>query len=354
MPDNTSLLRPNDLAWDAFLQRVPHDCYYLAAYHAFAERMGEGRAMMFVAESGDRLLLWPYLLRHLEGSLTDATSVYGYTGPSGAGLDDAAFRAESWSTIRDAWRAQGVVSVFTRFHPLIANAGIVVDMHGDAQPPGGETCRVGPSVSIDLGLDLEARRMAYPQNLRQEIKKSERQGLEVHLDRGWTDFSSFVEFYRETMSRNDASDRYFFSEEYLLSLRDALGDIAHLTVARVDGEPAAALLFTVYRDIAEAHLTGVNKDFARYSPLKGLIDRTCEIARGLGAKVLHLGAGRGGAEDSLFAFKARFSSRRHDFVLGRWIVDAESYERLKRERGVEDDGAFFPVYRKPPAAVPGR
>ena len=352
MADNIRLLTPGDPAWDGVLQHVPHDYYHLAAYHAFAERMGEGRAMMLVVEAGERLLVWPYLLRELEGGLTDLTSVYGYTGPSGTGLGDAAFRAEAWSAIRDAWRAQGVVSVFTRFHPLIGNAQAVMDMHGDACPPGGETCRLGQSVSIDLGLDLEARRMTYPQNLRQEIKKSERQGLVVHLDRDWTDFSSFVSFYRETMSRNDASDRYFFSEEYLLSLREALGKIAYLSVARVDGEPAAALLFTVYRGIAEAHLTGVNKDFAKYSPLKGLIDRTCEIAREFGADVLHLGAGRGGVEDSLFAFKARFSKRRHDFVLGRWIVDADKYRHLNKEKNLEDDGTFFPAYRKPPITAP--
>jgi hypothetical protein len=65
--------------------------------------------------------------------------------------------------------------------------------------------------------------------------------------------------------------------------------------------------------------------------------------------VLHLGGGRGGAEDSLFRFKAGFSDRRHAFATWRWVVRPEAYERLCAARraagGPEPPAGFFPAYR---------
>ena len=130
-----------------------------------------------------------------------------------------------------------------------------------------------------------------------------------------------------------------------------------MAVARVDGALAGGLLFTVHGEIAQAHLTGTDTRFRRLSPQKALIDGSAELARGLGARWLHLGAGRGGREDSLFDFKRRFASAEHDFVLGRWILDAEAYRELSA--GFEGEVAFFPAYRAPravgtPSAGDGR
>ena len=90
---------------------------------------------------------------------------------------------------------------------------------------------------------------------------------------------------------------------------------------------------------------------APLSPLKALIDGVAEIARAHGASRLHLGAGRGGHEDSLFAFKARFSPLRHDFVLGRWVLDPERNERLAAAAHPHErpDARYFPAYRAPRA-----
>ncbi|OWK18879.1 hypothetical protein AJ88_03075 [Mesorhizobium amorphae CCBAU 01583] len=90
MPDPTVLLSPSDPAWDEWLGRAPHDFYHRAAYHAFAERMGEGRAWMVVHGTPERFMAWPYVASFEDGR-TDANSVYGYTGPVGLGLDDTSF-----------------------------------------------------------------------------------------------------------------------------------------------------------------------------------------------------------------------------------------------------------------------
>ncbi len=353
MAEQLRSLSPCDAEWDALLAPAEHDFYHRAAYHAFSERMGEGRALLLHYGSGDRFLAWPCLLRDLPGGRTDATSVYGYGGPVGHGAEDEGFRARAWAAFRGAWAEQGVVSLFTRFHPLLGNAALVRGLHGETEPEGGEVLHLGRTVSVALDAAREARRMGYPQTLRQDVKKCEREGTTVSIDPEWTHLPHLAAFYRDTMEAAEASARYRFSLRYFKALRDALGPTAHLAVATAGDRPVAALLFTIHRGIAQAHLTGTDRHFADRSPLKLLLDQSCDLARERGASRLHLGAGRGGFEDSLYAFKARFSPDRHPFEVGRWILDAVEYARLAAARGLNsnvDPGVFFPAYARPVAS----
>lgn len=347
MTNRTLLLDVADSEWDIWLDRTAHDFYHTASYHAFAERAGEGSGHMVVHGSPDRFIAWPYLVRRIDNEHADATSVYGYTGPVGSGLGDDAFRERTWRTFCEMWRAQGLVTLFTRFHPLLCNAEPCAQLQGETEVPGGEVRHLGQSVSIDLSLDRDARRSVFTKVLRQEIASAERKGLRVELDSDWSEIGHFGALYRRTMDRNDAADRYLFSDRYFAELRATLSDTAHLLVGRIDGAVAGAVIFTVCGPHASAHLIGTDEAYRHLSPAKCLVDGIAEAAREMGGRHLHLGAGRGGHEDSLFAFKARFSPRRHDFHLGRWILDAEGYDTLLRRAAVDQAAAaeFFPAYR---------
>ncbi len=348
MNEQTWLLRPDDSAWDAWVSDAPHDFYHLSAYHRFAEQMGEGEAYLAVHGTAERFFAWPYLLRDVDGWYRDATSVYGYPGPVGLGLEDTDFLARAWDAFGALWAGQRIATLFTRFHPILANHRWCESLHGSDEPAGGELLHLGRSVSIDLTPERDARRQSYQKNLRQEIRASERAGLRVELDADWAHYPTFAALYRQTMDRNQASGRYLFSDEYFDALRSALKDQAHLAVAFVDDEPACIMLFTLCNTIAQAHLTGVNPAFAKLSPLKALIDGVAELARSSGAQRLHLGAGRGGHEDSLFRFKSHFSSVHHEFTLGRWILNGTIHDTLVDKHCdtvMSSDGAFFPAYR---------
>ena len=309
MGDRASVFRPSDPEWDTWVNRVPRDFHHGAAYHAFSEAQGEGRALLFVYGTQERFLAWPLLANRVRDTEHhDASSVYGYTGPLGRGLEPR-FLAEAWDALRDAWAGHRLVALFTRFHPVLANHTFCEELHGEAPVPEGELLRLGRSASIDLGPTRDVRRAGYAKVLRQEIAAAERAGLEVSCDDDWEHFEAFGELYRETMEKNRAEERYQHSPEYLGGLRRALGDKARLAVAVVDGALAGGLLFTLCDGIAQAHLTGTSWEYGRLSPLKALIDGAADLARGRGARLLHLGAGRGGREDSLFSFKSRFASQ---------------------------------------------
>jgi lipid II:glycine glycyltransferase (peptidoglycan interpeptide bridge formation enzyme) len=61
----------------------------------------------------------------------------------------------------------------------------------------------------------------------------------------------------------------------------------------------------------------------------------------------HLGGGAGAKEDTLYAFKQRFSPEgRREFWVGKLIHDEDAYRRLSGGAEI-DPGGFFPAYRAP-------
>ncbi|HLO36482.1 MAG TPA: GNAT family N-acetyltransferase, partial [Candidatus Deferrimicrobium sp.] len=283
---------------------MTRDVFHTASYHAYSEESGEGEAGLIVVCEGDRGLVWPYLVREVAAetgrsgqSITDINSVYGYPGPLawGCGPGDP-FIARAWREIQDAWRAQGAITAFTRFHPLLGNvalaSGLRVDGSSASEPDpivvGGQT------VSVDLTLGYDGARRLYGRDLRRGIDHSRRANLVSSVDTEWAELPTFSRLYNETMIRLHASPYYLFQESDFRRLRDALGPSLHLLLSRVDGNVAAAGLFTEWRGLVEWYLVGIDADYAPLSPAKALLDFAIEWAVDRGASVLHLGGGRGG------------------------------------------------------------
>jgi hypothetical protein len=367
MPD-LQLLLPTSPVWELQLDAVPHDFYHTAAYHMLAEECGEGQPLLAVYGTRDKFLAWPYVLRPLNElpgmehlTYTDVASVYGYPGPLACNCDgDAAFLSRAWSALVELWREQQAVTVFTRFHPLLENHAwlTVAQSHSAAvassATAGADTglLSAGQTISIDLTRSDEENVRDYHKILRQEVASGRRRGLVTREDADWESVDEFVEVYRATMIRNRAASQYFFGAGYLRRLHTALAPHAHLFVTRLDERLAAAAIVVEYRGIVQAHLAGSSDEFKMLSPLKVLLDDVRRWAHGRGNRVLHLGGGRAARDDSLLAFKARFSNRRHQFYVGRWILDPTVYaflcaQRMQRghDAGIGEADEFFPPYR---------
>src|SRR5215467_6392874 len=180
------LLTAGEPAWDDHLDIAERDIYHLAGYHSYAEGSGEGEAMLIVVGDRERGLAWPYLRRRIDTvdglagtDATDVTSVYGYPGPIVWGCRPGdAFLAAAWQEILEVWRQQRVVSVFTRFHPLLGNAAIVA---------------------------------------------ARRAGLVTEVDEDWSEIETFTRLYGETMERSGAGAEYMMGLADVHRLRAALG-----------------------------------------------------------------------------------------------------------------------------------
>ena len=373
MSHNLKIISTANAEWDAWLSRVPHDFYHTAGYHRLAEASGEGRAVLAVYGDKDRFLAWPYLLRPVatcagleESQYTDVGSVYGYPGPliHDAG-GDSEFLLSAWGALTETWRGQKAVAAFTRFHPLLENhlalKALQVPNGRSHCCPGVGLTPSGSTVSIDLTLSDEEVVRQYQKILRQEIRTGRRRGLTTEVDEQWQRRDDFIQLYHCTMRRNRASSQYFFSSSYFDQLRSELAPHAHLMVTRLDERVAAAGVFVEYAGVIHAHLAGSSDELKGLSPLKTLLDDVRIWAQQRGNHSMHLGGGRLGKDDSLLAFKSRFSPRRHEFFVGRWVLDSSAYDKLcKRRRAyasrahlVAEDEEFFPGYRTHLVPAPG-
>lgn len=352
-----AVLDVNDPAWDEWVGRAPHDIYHTAAYHRFAQEQGEGTALLAVCGSPQQFLAWPYLLRRIQTHgagfqfLNDITSVYGYTGPvaSGCKISDD-FVKSAIAAIQELWRSQNAVSAFVRFHPLLESHRWLVETIA-----GGGVIGNGKTVSVNASISDEESFRTYTRILRQEITAARKAGLQTEVDETWSTVGEFLRLYRQTMIRNRAPVSYHFSPEYISDLKLKLGPHAVLLNTKLEGRIVLSCIWLSYGNWLHAHLEGADENYLRYSPFKVMIDDVRRWARERGYQALHLGGGRGGKEDSLFAFKARFSRLHHSFCTGRFILDEQAYADLcdarRREAAgtgmVFEPAGFFPAYRAP-------
>ena len=364
----TQLLRPLDPEWASWLIDVPHDIFHTAAFHAYSEASGEGTAYLAVIGDRHRGLAWPYLLRNvaevpeLAGSeATDVTSVYGYPGPLSWGCAPGdSFLRGAWEELLGLWREQRVVGAFTRFHPLLGNVSVASGF--DSEQRRDDDIRsvelFGQTVSINCEIDDEAARADYHKTARRAIGRAQRKGFTTSEDVHWESLGDFTRLYRETMLLNQASPYYFFSASDFQRLRHDLADHVHLLVTRSAADVVASGVVLEFSGIVHTFLSASDRS-VRPSPKPLFYDDTRRWARTRGNRVLHLGGGRRSQDDSLLEFKGRFSSRRHPFHVGRWVVDGRAYDELVETRmaGIGAsrrlEPGFFPVYRaaaiEPPA-----
>ena len=304
-------LTPDDREWRSILDRIPHDFYHTPEYHAFAETSGEGQSRMTVIGANDRLLVWPYLIRPCEIAGTalkedwvDVHSVYGYPGPLAGPDSDDEFLAQAMVLLLEYWREQRVVSVFSRLHPILENGNLLVRSGwADALHYGGST------VSLNATLDDAAATALYSAAVRKRIRRAEKMQLRTVIDENYERLPDFVRFYHATMDRNQAAESYYWSEDYFRRLLAAMAPHIKLLLTTDGDQLMVASLFSQYGRISQAHLIMTNPEFLHLSPSKAAIDHVRIWARSLGCRWLHLGGGRGSAEEFAIPFQSRLLAR---------------------------------------------
>ena len=327
------------------LQAAEHDFYHLPGYAKLSRATDGGEPVAVWAKQGVHQFLLPLVIRPIPGGAAfDGTSPYGYPGPLVSRDAPPAFFDGAVTAAVAALEARGVISVFVRLHPII-NAGLPT-------VPTGEIVAHGETVVVDLRLTPEEMWKQTRSGHRNEINRALRAGHEFRLDREWRDIQEVARLYLQTMERIGAADYYLFDLNYFESLCGALGEGGMLATVRIDGEVAAGAVFTEIDGLAQYHLSGSDVRFRKQQPTKLLLHELRLHGHRTGWRALHLGGGAGASEDSLFRFKAGFSSGRARFRTWRLVIDQRAYRREVERRGVLVDEpldlrGFFPSYRAP-------
>jgi len=363
------IIDAGDPRWNETLGRFPaHDFHHLPRYVALeADRRG-AKAEAYVLQSDHGAFLVPLMespvpvmLQPWGPSPTDVSAPYGYAGPLVVAEGDEdrreKFVALALARLTEHLRCRNICCLLLRFHPLLPlplrpfqNLGHLV-LHGE-------------TVDVDLRQTPEQLWSDTRRDFRNPINRMERQGFRFELDGEARQLEEFMKIYHETMLRVRADPQYFFSREYFLGLKQALGPgfvLAH--VYNPAGKIVSSGVFTVCSGIVQYHLSGNSFDGQGSDGSKLLLHGIRQWAKENGCGHFHLGGGVGAKNDSLFLFKSGFSSGRAPFYTWRMVVDEPVYLRLcqqweRNNRTIADSPrGFFPAYRKmlpAPAAQPER
>ena len=299
----------------------------------------------------DRGVLYPFLLRHLDGPQFASAGKYsditgpliGYTGAFQWNVDSRT-AARFWTEF-NAWaRKERIVSSFARLS-LFAE---------DLLPFDGRTRVVQPNVIRDLQLPDELLWRDMEHKVRKNVRRARDEGVVVDADLRCEQLEAFIGIYAGTMKRREASQRHFFNQEFFETLFAAMPAAAQLYLARVDSKVVAAELILTSTHHAYSFLGGTLQEAFRLRPNDLLKFEIIRALRDQGLTHLVLGGGPR-PNDGVFRYKRSFApSGVIDFKVGEQVHDPEAYEALVQQRlkrAIEEGKAwnplpdFFPAYR---------
>ncbi|WET51519.1 GNAT family N-acetyltransferase [Chryseobacterium indologenes] len=315
-----------------------YDFHHTSFYHSIDNTFN---SKLFVAYNDQEFIALPMVIRPIgETGLFDCTSVYGYAGPI-TSREDFNFDPEFSSFFKKSFNAyceeKGIVSAFSRLHPLIEHSSFFEDF--------GKVIDINKTITIDLTLPSEQQRAQYRKSNKSEINQLKRKGFYVAEAQNQNDIDAFVSIYYETMERVNASPGYFFTKEYFNSFLNNDNFDSKLLLAKYNEEVTAGAIFTMTKKIMQYHLAGTTEQYIRETPMKLILDEARLLGNEAGMESLHLGGGVGGSdEDSLFRFKSGFSNKQCEFKVWQYIINQKKYNELS-EKISDKNNSFFPLYR---------
>jgi len=261
----------------------------------------------------------------------DLEGVYGYGGFY-TNTDDSSFIKKAMEKYELKCREENIISEFIRFHPF----NEFIDKHPmlfDFKVRDREV------VVVNLNQDIMS---SYKKKVRSVVKKS-LTDVEV-LESG--NIEKFIELYEGTMLKNKADSFYYFDKcffDNLLSLKQV-----KMFEVKYEGDIIAMAFFLFGNDIAHYHLSANSNESYRLNSNYALLHRLFEISKKNKKKYFILGGGStANTDDSLLAFKKKFSSQTKAFHIAGKIYNQDIYDmycEMWRNQS-ESDVKYFLKYR---------
>lgn len=348
-----SLLQRSE--WDKIVCSFPsYDVYYLSGYSNAFYLHGDGEPMLIYYSSDVLRGIYVAMKRDVskygcfsgkisENTVFDLVSPYGY----GGFLLDGEVNDENLRALYDEFSAlmkkEGVICNFTRYSPVLKNAIPMKKIFN--------VIDLGKTVAMDLSSE-ETIWNNIIGKCHNKIHKAERKGLVVrHTNNDFNLFKTFMEIYKETMDHDDATDYYYFSEDFYRSIHEDLHDQYELFYVEYEGQIIAMAIMLFSNGFMHYHLSGSLVEYRNMAPTNLLLYEAALWGCRKGLKLLHLGGGLGSGEDSLYVFKMSFNKNSdYQFSISEDVFDREKYDELVEVRRASDvsfnaESSYFPLYR---------
>lgn len=334
---------------DDFLSEVNLDEFNTDIYHTpewikVNANLEEGYACYILIESFQDKAYLPLVKREIIADVDyfDLTTPYGYGGVCFSHNCSSDFRLNVLNEVHKFLSKSNCVSLFLRLHPILNS-----DLNDTRY-----SFKNGYTLNVELNRNYEDIFKSYKSGHRYDIRKAlKNDNITIVDDLDFEHYADFIKIYTDTMTALNASEFYFFSNDYFEKLKYILGKKLKLIIVKNENSVIGASLFMLNNGIMQYHLSGTTLEGRKFQPSKLILDYMINWGIENNFKYLHLGGGVGAAKDQLYDFKKGFSSTELEFSTIRMVTNQEKYLELCKEKNipegdVEDLSDFFPLYRK--------
>lgn len=269
-----------------------------------------------------------------EGAYYDLISPYGYGGFWGS--------IQDYQTLNETYNAycisKGYICEFVRF-----------ELFGEYyRHYDGETETRTHNVVRNLDMPIDEMWMDFKQKVRKNVKRAQKNNLEIVIGNDETHLQDFLDIYYSTMDRSNAEKEYYFSREFFQTIDKMKDNIMYFHVL-TEGKVISTELVIYGAENCYSYLGGTYQEFFELRPNDFLKYEIIKWAKDKGLKNFVLGGGYG-ADDGIFQYKTCLAPNGIvDFYIGRKIFDRTRYDALVSLRAEENQACltsnYFPKYR---------
>lgn len=322
--------------WNDSLSEIDHSYFHTWEYCQSLSKANQQEFFLLVINHSDYKIITTYSIRAKQKGFCDIYTPYGFGGIIFKinENDSKKLNAEEFNTFwKEFGQKNDFVTSYMFNHPSF-------------------------NIPEDFKLNFVHHHTIYNLDLtlsKEQLWSSLQKGHKYEINRSYKDsnfkiikdkevlFPKFIELYNETMHRVNATDVYFFKEDFLRAI--SFSDKGILIGAEYSGNIVAVVLFLFNGKIGEYFLSSADENYRIYSRV--LIWEGILALKEKGVEILNMGGGVT-ENDSLDDFKRRFGGKSNSIFVRKDIFDEVKFNNLCELNSVDiNNNNYFPPYWKP-------
>ncbi len=336
------------IKWKEIVQ--DKEIYYQLEYVDAFYKNNDGIPFLVYAKDNDKCVFNVFLKRDiaddksLEGKVEknkyfDIITPYGYGGVDIVGEKDEKLLKYFFDEFHKYCVDNNIISEFLRLNPLTNNYELYKNTDYEIL-----------NISKTIYMEIENEEQIWnnmKSGCRNKIRKAQKNGLVIKSGFSIEMFKEFVNLYNETMKRDNATDYYFFSQNFFDSIYNNMKNNANIYTVYYEGKAINSLIAIYNGENANYHLSGSDSNYMNLGANNLSLYEVAKDLCNKGYKKFHLGGGYGGDNSPLLEFKKSFNRNGElNFYIGKKVWNQEIYDKLCVIKNVDKNETFFPAYRK--------
>ena len=325
-----------------------YDTYFLWEYFDIYEKNYDCKKELFFFEDDNIIIFWSHLVRNISNiewlkkynNYFDCTTPYWYGWPILIKKTDNYY--DSLKLFFEEYEKysinQNYITEFIRFHPIYENYKDfeqIIDVN-----------KINDVIVLNLEKDIDEIWMkSLNWKRRNQIRREQKMVDKILIKDKLTDkeISNFLQIYYDTMRKNNSSEKYFFSFDYIKDNLD-LGDCISIETKKGNNILSQSLFFW-YGDNFHYHLSATNYELG-YGTSSLILWEAIKYAKNKWYKYFMLWwwTTWDKETDNLFKFKKSFGGEEKNRWFWKIVFNSDIYQDLNKLIWCNDNN-FFPKYR---------